>query len=95
MPGAIAAWQRVVALAPDDWQAHNDLGAALIEQPRTGWAPRQRSRPRSEAAPDEPTVLVNRATLDVRRGRADAAVAALEDCLGAVIMRNQPWSSER
>ena len=81
VPGAVDAWEHVVALAPSDWQAHNDLGAALMES--GAWASAEAAlASASRAAPDEPTVLVNRARLDVRRGRAAIAAAALEE-LGA------------
>jgi tetratricopeptide (TPR) repeat protein len=77
---AIAAWERVLALEPESWQAQNDLGAALIE--RREWDRAQAAFDRArEAAPADPMIMVNRATLDVRRGRAADAVAALERCV--------------
>lgn len=82
--GAIDAWERVLVLSPDSWQAHNDLGAALIE--RREWERAQAAFDAAmAAAPDDPTVLpsllVNRATLDVRRGRAADAVVTLRQCI--------------
>ncbi len=69
-----------MALAPGDWQGHNDLGAALME--RRDWADADAAFAAALAAsPDEPMVIINRATLDVRRGRAAAAVHCLEACI--------------
>jgi tetratricopeptide (TPR) repeat protein len=75
---AIEAWERVLALTPDDWQAWNDLGAALME--RRDWD-RAAAAFDAAAAGDDPMSLVNRATLDLRRGRPSEAVTALERCL--------------
>lgn len=78
--GAIEAWLRVIALSPADWEAHNDAGAAFLE--RNDWARAEAAfAAAAELAPDQPIVVVNRATLDVRRGRHRDAIAALEACL--------------
>ena len=29
--GAVEAWRRVLVLSPDEWEARNDLGTALME----------------------------------------------------------------
>lgn len=78
--GAIEAWQRVIALSPADWEAHNDAGGAFME--RNDWARAEAAFvAAAELAPDQPIVVVNRATLDVRRGQRRAAIAALEACV--------------
>lgn len=82
VPAAADAWRQVVALAPDDWEAHNDLGAALTELRDFDAAQAAFDTARA-SAPNEPTVLVNRATLDLRRGRGGDAVSALEACVAA------------
>lgn len=78
--GAIQAWQRVIALSPADWEAHNDAGGAFME--RNDWARAEAAfAAAAELAPDQPIVVVNRATLEVRRGRHRDAIAALEACV--------------
>lgn len=80
--GAIAAWRRVTSLVPDDWEALNDLGAALTES--RAWDEASSAFDAARAiAPREPLVVVNRATLDVRRGRSADAIAPLEACVKA------------
>lgn len=78
--GAIDAWEHVLALSPDSWQAQNDLGAALIE--RREWERAEAAFAAAmAAAPDDPMLMVNRATLDVRRGRPADAVVTLRRCI--------------
>jgi uncharacterized protein (TIGR02466 family) len=78
--GAIEAWQRVIELSPADWEAHNDAGGAFME--RNDWARADAAfAAAAELAPDQPIVIVNRATLDVRRGQRRDAIGALEACV--------------
>jgi uncharacterized protein (TIGR02466 family) len=77
---AVVAWRRVLALSPDEWQARNELGAALME-----------TRAFDEAATlfDEaaaladgaPAVSVNQARLSAQLGRRADALAVLEGCV--------------
>lgn len=78
--GALEAWQRVIALVPGDWEAHNDAGGAFME--RNDWARAEAAFAAAAAlAPDQPILIVNRATLDVRRGQRRMAIASLEGCV--------------
>jgi uncharacterized protein (TIGR02466 family) len=80
VPGTIDAWRRVIALARDDWEAQNRLGAALMEVRDWDGAAAAFLAAKT-LAPGEPAPIVNRATLDVRRGRAADAVTALGSCV--------------
>jgi Flp pilus assembly protein TadD len=78
--GSIDAWRRVVSLVPNDWKAKNDLGVTLMEMGDMDGAEAAFAAARA-LAPDEPMIVVNRSTLDERRGRAADAVALLESCV--------------
>jgi Flp pilus assembly protein TadD len=78
--GSIEAWRRVVGLVPNDWQAKNELGMTLMEMGDMDGAEAAFAAARA-LAPDEVMIVVNRSTLDVRRGRAADAVALLEPCV--------------
>jgi Flp pilus assembly protein TadD len=78
--GAIEGWQRVAALDPDAWEPENDLGAALMEM--GDWDRAEAAFARAGAATfDRPVVVVNRATLDIRRGRRREAIATFDACV--------------
>ena len=74
---AASAWQRLSALEPSSWQTLNDLGSVWTEM---------RDFERAAAAfseaealnPNEPLLQLNHATLDLRRGELEAAIARLE-----------------
>jgi Flp pilus assembly protein TadD len=80
IPGAVQAWRRVLALSPDEWQARNDLGTALMEA-RAFEEADAAFREAFARASDSPVVAVNRATLDARRGRQADAIATLQASL--------------
>jgi uncharacterized protein (TIGR02466 family) len=76
LTGAIDSWRRLVSLVPDSWEAKNDLGTTLMEL--GDWNAAESALAEAHAlSPDEPAILVNRSTLDVRRGRAADAVSLL------------------
>lgn len=78
--GALKAWQRVIAVSPGDWEAHNDTGSAFMEQ--NDWARAEGAfTTAAKLAPDQPIIVVNRATLDVRRGQRRDAIVALKACV--------------
>ncbi len=78
--GAIEAWQRVVVLDRSAWGPCNDIGSAWMEMRE--WERAEEAFCKAESLrPGQGIVAVNRATLDQRRGRPDAAIAALERCV--------------
>ena len=79
LPATVAACRRIVALAPDDWQAHHELGAVLMETRAFDEAVTQLDLA-APGAGDSPSVLVSRAKLDAQRGRRADALAALRAC---------------
>ncbi|HEY0709678.1 MAG TPA: putative 2OG-Fe(II) oxygenase [Polyangia bacterium] len=76
---AIKAWERVVALDQDDWEAAISLGEAWTEIRE--WARAEESfAVASKGEPDRPALLVGRGVLDMYRGRANDAIATLKAC---------------
>lgn len=78
---ATQAWRQVVALAPDDWLARNDLGTSLMEARDFEKAETAFQEALARATDDEPLILVNRARLRARTGRRAKAIVALQACL--------------
>jgi uncharacterized protein (TIGR02466 family) len=80
LQGAAEALARACELEPNAWTLHNDLGAVLTEMREWERAEHELTRA-SELASAEPTIAVNRSTLELRRGRASEAVRELDTCL--------------
>jgi tetratricopeptide (TPR) repeat protein len=75
--GAIDAWERAIALDPRAWTAHNDLGSARMEM--RDWTGAGEAFAKAESLScGDPIVLVNRASLDLRSGHPEDAIARLE-----------------
>ena len=77
--GAIEEWTRLLALDPQAWEPANDLGAAWMEINEWDRAAELFAKAGAHK-PDKPIVLVNRATLDLRRGRRSEGLAAFQAC---------------
>lgn len=80
LPAAIAAWRRVLALRPEEWQARNELAAALVEVREFDEAAALLDEAAARAG-DNPAVAVSRAKLDALCGRKREAMGALEACV--------------
>jgi uncharacterized protein (TIGR02466 family) len=80
LPGAIAASRQVLELIPDDWRARSDLGVLLTEMRAFDEAAVLFDQAAARAG-GAPAIIVSKAKLDARRGRADDAIAALESCV--------------
>ena len=77
------SYRQILALAPDDTQAHIDLANLALQDNRFDEAGAQLSTAR-KTAPNNLGVLQTQALLDFRQGRPKAALAALQQVLKAV-----------
>jgi Flp pilus assembly protein TadD len=78
--GAVQAWRHVLVLSPDEWEARNDLGTALMEANAFEEADAA-FREAFARGGDSPLVAMNRAALDARRGHRADAIATLQASL--------------
>lgn len=76
------SYRRILALAPDNTQAHIDLANLALQQNRFDEAAAQLAGAR-KTAPSNLGVLQTQALLDFRQGRPKAALAALQQVLKA------------
>jgi uncharacterized protein (TIGR02466 family) len=77
MRGATGAFERAIALDPNDWWAHHDLGSTLMET--RDWEGAERAFEEADRLhPGEATFAVSRATLEMRQGRVGPAIESLQ-----------------
>jgi Flp pilus assembly protein TadD len=91
---AEATYRRLLALAPDDQEAHYLLGRALAEQANTPEAFATAERELLgvvRRVPDEPSVHLALGILHFRRGEAAKAVAALERAIRLGVREQKAW----
>jgi uncharacterized protein (TIGR02466 family) len=78
-PAAIKAWERVVALDHDDWEAAISLGEGWMEIREFDRAEESFAKA-GKGDPGRPAVMVGRGMLEMYRSRPNEAIATFQTC---------------